>query len=124
MMQLMMRAQRMQDEVTRELDFHDYNAVPWDAEKPKWGQKKWKSKMECKSDVEKMQSVRQRNNKLNSHILTTQHKSHNKSHTHKHTLSCSPKVNKKHPPVQSPRLAARPTSAYFQRAQLTPIDQN
>lgn len=60
MMHLLARAQRMQDEITREIDFHDFNAVPWDAEKPKWGQKKWKSKVDCKYDVERMRSAHAR----------------------------------------------------------------
>src|SRR4051794_20300539 len=54
---LMMRANRMTVEVAREIDFHTYNGVSWDPEKPKWGQKKWKSMDECSSDVERLNAV-------------------------------------------------------------------
>ena len=57
---LMMRANRMTAEITRDVEFHMYNGVTWDEQKPKWGQKKWKTKEECESDVVKMDAVKAR----------------------------------------------------------------
>ena len=44
---LLARAQRMYDEVSREVDFHTYNGYAWDPEKPRWGQKKWDALEDC-----------------------------------------------------------------------------
>ena len=51
---LLARAERMYDEVARDVDFHTYNGYAWDPERPRWGQKKWGSIEDCSADLQKL----------------------------------------------------------------------
>ena len=57
---LLARAERMYDEVSRDVDFHTYNGYAWDPEKPRWGQKKWQSLDECSADLRKLSAMKLR----------------------------------------------------------------
>ena len=57
---LLARAERMYDEVSREVDFHTYNGYAWDPEKPRWGQKKWDSLEDCSADLRKLSALKLR----------------------------------------------------------------
>ena len=57
---LLIRAQRMSEEVARDIDFHKFNNVTWDPEKPRWGQKKWNELAESVDDVNRVEMLRSR----------------------------------------------------------------
>ena len=54
---LLARAERMYDEVSRDVDFHGYAWVP---EQPRWGQKKWQSIEDGSADLQKLSSMKLR----------------------------------------------------------------
>ena len=58
---LLIRAQRMQEEVTVDVDFHKYNNAEWQPEKPtRWGQKKWDAIADCVQDIARLVALRNR----------------------------------------------------------------
>ena len=58
---LLIRAQRMSEEVTVDVDFHKFNNAEWKAEKPsRWGQKRWETMADCVDDVNRLNALRQR----------------------------------------------------------------
>jgi hypothetical protein len=57
---LLIRAQRMGEEVAREIDFHKYNNITWDPERSRWGQKKWLELAECADDVNRLNELQTR----------------------------------------------------------------
>ena len=57
---LLIRAQRMSEEVTVDVDFHKFNNAEWKAEKPRWGQKRWEAMADCVDDVNRLNALRQR----------------------------------------------------------------
>ena len=50
---LLIRAQRLSEEVTVDVDFYK-------AEKPRWGQKRWEVMADCVDDVNRLNALRQR----------------------------------------------------------------
>ena len=57
---LLIRAQRMSEEVAREIDYHKFNNAKWDPEKSRWGQKKWNELAESVDDVNRLEMLRSR----------------------------------------------------------------
>ena len=57
---LLIRAQRMQEEVIKDVDYHKHNGVVWKADRERWGQKRWETEAECTEDVERLASLRDR----------------------------------------------------------------
>ena len=57
---LLARAERMYDEVARDVDFHTCNGYAWDPERPRWGQKKWGSIEDCSADLQKLITMKTR----------------------------------------------------------------
>lgn len=57
---LLIRAQRMQEEVVKDVDFHKYNKVTWDPDKTRWGQKRWATMADCADDVTRIETLRAR----------------------------------------------------------------
>ena len=57
---LLIRAQRMQEEVVKDVDYHKHNGVVWKADRERWGQKRWETEAECTEDVARLASLRDR----------------------------------------------------------------